>query len=284
MQQDETVKHDYVALGFEKIERDLQFLIGSLDEVLRSLGLDDLAALLPWTGKELPASLEKLPSQTGLVFSIAFQLLNLVEENAAAQMRALREGELGMAAEPGLWGQALANLRERGFSGPDIASRLPSVRVEPVLTAHPTEAKRLSVLDQHRAIYQLIQERERALLTPTDTKRVQDQTRAALERLWRTGEILLSKPDLSDERRNVLYYLRDVFPSVLPRLQTRLRSAWESAGFDPALIDARVTVHGSVSEPGWEATATGIPASRLRSRRRRWSGFGSTRSSSCIVS
>ena len=238
MQQDETVKHDYVALGFEKIERDLQFLIGSLDEVLRSLGLDDLAALLPWTGKELPASLEKLPSQTGLVFSIAFQLLNLVEENAAAQMRALREGELGMAAEPGLWGQALANLRERGFSGPDIASRLPSVRVEPVLTAHPTEAKRLSVLDQHRAIYQLIQERERALLTPTDTKRVQDQTRAALERLWRTGEILLSKPDLSDERRNVLYYLRDVFPSVLPRLQTRLRSAWESAGFDPALIDA----------------------------------------------
>src|SRR5208282_5577478 len=91
--------------------------------------------------------------------------------------------------------------------------------------------------DQHRALYQLIQERERALLTPTDTKRLAAQTRAALERLWRTGEILLTKPGLTDERRNVLYYLRDVFPAVLSRLQVRLRSAWEWAGFDPALIE-----------------------------------------------
>jgi phosphoenolpyruvate carboxylase len=238
MAQSEPAKTDYIALGFEKIDRDLHFLIGCLEEVLVSLGHEDLAALLPWTGKELPCDLERLPSQTGLVFSIAFQLLNLVEENAAAQMRALRESELGVTAEPGLWGQALTNLGECGFTGAEIASRLHCIRVEPVLTAHPTEAKRLSVLDQHRAIYQLIQERERALLTPTDSKRLHAQTRAALERLWRTGEILLTKPDLTDERRNVLYYLRDVFPSVLPRLHSRLRSAWESSGFDPALIDA----------------------------------------------
>jgi len=239
MVQNEPLKTDYVALGFEKIDRDLHFLISCLEDVLVSLGHADLAALLPWTGKQLPEDPDQLPSQTGLVFSIAFQLLNLVEENAAAQMRALREGELGLSAEPGLWGQALATLHERGFVGEEIAARLQCIRVEPVLTAHPTEAKRLSVLDQHRALYQLIQERERALLTPTDTKRLHAQTRAALERLWRTGEILLTKPDLTDERRNVLYYLRDVFPSVLPRLHTRLRSAWESAGYDPSLIEAR---------------------------------------------
>ena len=238
MPQDEPVKSDYIALGFEKIEQDLQFLIGCLGEVLASLGHEDLAALLPWTGRELPDGIERLPSQTGLVYSIAFQLLNLVEENAAAQMRTLRESELGVTAEHGLWGQALARLSERGFSGADIATRLNCIRIEPVLTAHPTEAKRLSVLDQHRAIYQLIQERERAMLTPTDSRRLHSQTKAALERLWRTGEILLTKPGIPDERRNVLYYLRDVFPSVLPRLEIRLRSAWEAAGFDPALINA----------------------------------------------
>ena len=237
MDRDEAGRRDYVALGFEKIDRDLHFLIECLDEVLTSLGLADLAALLPWRDTELPEDIERLPSQTGLVYSIAFQLLNLVEENAAAQMRALREADLGVAAEPGLWGQALANLRERGFTGVEIAERMQCVRVEPVLTAHPTEAKRLSVLDQHRAIYQLIQRREQALETPTESKRLHSETRAALERLWRTGEILLTKPDLADERRNVLYYLRDVFPSVLPRLQTRLRSAWEWAGFDAGLID-----------------------------------------------
>jgi phosphoenolpyruvate carboxylase len=229
---------DYVSVGFEKLDRDLHFLITSLGEVLTSLGHADLAALLPWTGKELPCEGDRLPTQTGLVFSIAFQLLNLVEENAAAQVRALRESEQGLAAEPGLWGQALANLCSHGLDGEAIASRLHSIRIEPVLTAHPTEAKRLSVLDQHRAIYRLIQERERAAASSAETRRLAAQTRAALERLWRTGEILLSKPDLSDERRNVLYYLRDVFPSVLPRLQGRLRSAWESAGLDPALLDA----------------------------------------------
>jgi len=124
MAQNEPLKTDYVALGFEKIDRDLHFLIGCLEEVLISLGHEDLAALLPWTGKQLPCDLERLPSQTGLVFSIAFQLLNLVEENAAAQMRALRESELGVTAEPGLWGQALTNLGEVGFTGAEIASRL----------------------------------------------------------------------------------------------------------------------------------------------------------------
>jgi phosphoenolpyruvate carboxylase len=61
---------------------------------------------------------------------------------------------------------------------------------------------------------------------------LRDRTKAALERLWRTGEILLEKPSLTDERRNVLHYLRDVFPRVLPQLDERLLQAWEAAGFD----------------------------------------------------
>ncbi len=75
MAKDEPVKTDYVALGFEKIDRDLQFLIGCLGEVLTSLGLEDLAALLPWTGQGIarrhrdacpprPASSSRLPSSS----------------------------------------------------------------------------------------------------------------------------------------------------------------------------------------------------------------------------
>src|SRR6516162_10032642 len=47
----------------------------------------------------------------------------------------------------------------------------------------------------------------------------------------RTGEILLQKPTLADERRNVMHYLRDVFPSVLPELDERLQRAWSEAEF-----------------------------------------------------
>ena len=54
-----------------------------------------------------------LPPQLGLVYSIAFQLLNMVEENAAASMRVLREVSEGLTAERGLWGEQLAKLTAR---------------------------------------------------------------------------------------------------------------------------------------------------------------------------
>src|SRR5260370_1274779 len=141
MHPDDSVKTDYTTLGFEKIGRDLHFLIGCLSEVLTDLGQGELAALLPWTDHEVPKQVGSFPPQAGLVYSIAFHLLNLVEESAAAQMRALRETELGLSAEHGLWGQALTGLKERGQDEKSAAALLHTLRVEPVLTAHPTEAK-----------------------------------------------------------------------------------------------------------------------------------------------
>jgi phosphoenolpyruvate carboxylase len=227
---------DYVALGFDQIDHDLKFLIECLGEVLRELDLGELAAHLPWTAKPPPEDRYALPAQLGLVYSIAFQLLNMVEENAAASMRSLREMTEGLTAERGLWGNHFARLKTEGFTQATIADTLGKIRVEPVLTAHPTEAKRLSVLDQHRAIYALLEERQRKNLTPSEERVLRAQTKAALERLWRTGEILLEKPTLADERRNLMHYLRDVFPNVLTELDQRLHLAWTDAGFDVAVL------------------------------------------------
>jgi len=228
---------DYVAIGFDKIERDLKFFIECLGEVLSELGLSELASHLPWFGAS-PNKVDpsEVPAQLGLVYSIAFQLLNMVEENAAAYVRALREVEEGVTAERGLWGDRFAKLKAEAIPESVIAETLGKVRVEPVLTAHPTEAKRLAVLDQHRALYALLGRREKEHLPASEQESLRAQTMAALERLWRTGEILLEKPTLTDERRNVLHYLRDVFPKVLPELDERLHHAWVAAGFDAARL------------------------------------------------
>jgi phosphoenolpyruvate carboxylase len=224
---------DYVGLGFAKINRDLQFLIECLGEVLGELGNTQLAGQLPWFGPPRNGSEnEDLPPQLGLVYSIAFQLLNMVEENAAASMRLLREASEGLPAERGLWGERLTRLKRQGVPESVIAEMLPKICVEPVLTAHPTEAKRLAVLDQHRSLYALLMARERENLTPTEELTIREKTKATLERLWRTGEILLEKPTLNDERRNIMNYLREVFPAVLPEIDARLRHAWSAVGFD----------------------------------------------------
>ncbi len=205
--------------------------MGCLEEVLRELGENAVADRLPWVGSK-ETGCEGFEQAT----SIAFQLLNMVEENTAARTRHLREIESGGEAEPGLWRSRFAELSESGMSPSEIAALLPTLCIEPVLTAHPTEAKRAAVLEQHRALYRLLISREGQFLSPNQQLALREEFKVILERLWRTGEILLEKPDVATERRGVLYYLREVFPPALTRLDSRLREAWRGAGFDPATI------------------------------------------------
>jgi phosphoenolpyruvate carboxylase len=222
-----------VDFAFDKLGRDLGFVMGCFREVLESQGCAELAARLPWQGGgELPPTLEEREVQ---MLSLAFQLLNMVEENAANQARRRRETEDGLAAEDGLWGKAIGGLRALGQEA--VAGRLPQIRVEPVLTAHPTEAKRSTVINAHRELYLLLVRRENAMWTPSEQDLIREEVCALIERLWRTGELRLTKPDLASERRAVIHYLRDVMPEAVVRCDQRLRAAWRAAGWDEGRLD-----------------------------------------------
>lgn len=219
-----------------KVSRDLEFIILCFREVLENLGETELAQSLPWLGLMSPAFEIKDPERFAQAYSIAFQLLNMVEENAAAQLRRKVETERGLSAESGLWGQNLLMLKGLGLTGPEIAQTLPAIKIEPVLTAHPTEAKRATVLEHYRELYLLLVARENSMWTPMEQKSIRERIKTVLERLWWTGDIFLDKPDVPSELRNVIHYLFHVFPDVLPLLDQRLRQAWEYVGYDPKLL------------------------------------------------
>ena len=226
-----------VDFAFGKLERDLAFVMGCFRDVLGELGHRDLADRLPWHGAHaLPQVLEEREVQ---MLSLAFQLLNMVEENAANQARRKRESDDGVAAEPGQWGEALARLKAAGLTAEDVARLLPAIRVEPVLTAHPTEAKRSTVIGAQRELYLALVRRENTMWTPAEQQHIRDEVCALIERLWRTGEVRLTKPDVSSERRNVLHHLRDVFPEAVVKTDQRLRTAWGELGWDPRLLDGQ---------------------------------------------
>ncbi len=220
--------------GFQILEDDLRFLMNAFSAVLKKLGEPELAACLPWVGSGAPTHTNR---SLGQAYSIAFQLLNVVEERAASQIRRLREKKSGPAAEKGLWADNLQQLKSLGLNQADILAALKDVCVEPVLTAHPTEAKRETVRELHREIYSLMNRHENPAYTPREQARLQGQLRTQLENLWRTGEIHVTRPSIEAELQNALYYLRDVFPEALARAHTHLREAWQAAGYDPALID-----------------------------------------------
>jgi len=223
------MKEDYLARGFQKIHDDLAFLMNCFREVLEELGEQHLADNLPWINQ---VRIDPTPNpRLCQAYSIAFQFLNMVEENVAAQVRRARESETGLAGEPGLWADQLRKLRQSGISETTIAAQLNKIRVEPVLTAHPTEAKRLAVLEQHRALYGLMVRRENQMWTPQEQGAIRDEIKVTLERLWRTGEVHRTKPGVAEERRNVVYYLQEVFPSVVNDVDLRLRQAWTDSGY-----------------------------------------------------
>lgn len=221
---------DRLRLGFEKVDADLAYLMGAFREVLEETGDAGIAAQLPYVGTKPVTAGHTLTPRGVQAFSISFQLLNTVEENAAVQTRRNFEAANGVGAEPGLWGSSFARLRKEGKSTRELLASLPRLRVEPVLTAHPTEAKRLTVLEQHRALYLLLVKRENAMWTPAEREDMHEETKAALERLWRTGEIQLVKPTVARERDALAYYFLNIFPVALRALDLRLIHAWETSG------------------------------------------------------
>lgn len=237
MNEPTAVPQDYVELGFRQLDHEIRWLADALAEVLTGLGEPELAKWVPWRDSGVMASpqgMETPPNRLGLALAMAFQLLNTVEEHVSESMRRLRENTDSAEAELGLWADQLESLKREGATPEMVLETMKHVEVEPVFTAHPTEAKRSSVLEQHRALMQLLQR-----IQGTNQRQPQRaELLALLERLWRTGEILLQKPSVSDERRNVLNYLRDVLPGVVVTLDRRLQEAWARTGYPEWMIQS----------------------------------------------
>ena len=131
--------------GLQKIQSDFQWIMSQFQSMLASLGETELASLLPWgkEAQETPASHNVPNEKLAQAIGMSFELLNLVEENTATQFRRKTETLFGQEAIRGSWGETLQQWKEAGIDEKQAAALLPQINVMPVLTAHPTEAKRV---------------------------------------------------------------------------------------------------------------------------------------------
>ncbi|HET9956252.1 MAG TPA: phosphoenolpyruvate carboxylase [Polyangiaceae bacterium] len=231
-------KRDTLLEEQTRTDHEYGFVLACFREVLTELGEVELAeSLSPEGSKPGTAAISGLDERFVQASSICFQLFAIAEDLAVESVQRVLEAEPDAEVLPGSWDQNLERLIALGLDERTIASALPSVRVEPVLTAHPTEAKRATVLDHHAELRTLLRARSQSVLTPPKLEVLRDRVKTALERLWRTGEIFLDKPDLSSELRYIVHHLRDEMPEALLNADERLRLAWVRYGFDPALLD-----------------------------------------------
>lgn len=227
-----SANQDYRREGFGELEERLRILMDMLAGVLGNS--PHLADSIPWRGNELN-NRAKAPDEaasTAQLQAICFEILNMVEERTALKIRHRRRRELGLDAEQGMFAQILSRLKKQGFSEDDVLKILPTVAVNPVLTAHPTEAKRPTVRERHLALYKDLVKWDRSSGDPESLESVFESISVTLETLWFAGEIHASRPSLIGELRHIIYYLREVYPSVIARLDSSLESAWKYAGWD----------------------------------------------------
>jgi len=217
--------------------QDLEFLLQCLSEVLQENGETELASQIPWITTANPDFSGEHTHKLLQLYSIAFQLLNLSEVNGAVQKRRRKRDREGLESVNGLWGRVLHDLKSRGVSPEQIMEQFQHIEAEPVLTAHPTEAKRPVVLSLYRQLYLLVLKRENSMYNRFEQEEVKHDIKRILHKLWFIGEIFIEKPALESELENVLHYFYRVFPEVLPYLDYRLKQAWSETGFDPQLVE-----------------------------------------------
>ncbi|HEX2470657.1 MAG TPA: phosphoenolpyruvate carboxylase, partial [Candidatus Limnocylindrales bacterium] len=137
-------------------------------------------------------------------FSLYFQLVNLAE--ARARVRTLRRRE--RAARDGLLddsvAEAVARLRRAGRSEADLDAIFARLRITPVLTAHPTEARRRTTLVALRRCAALLERLDDTRLTPSDDREIRRRLREEITLLWRTSDLRAVTPEPLDEVRTAM--------------------------------------------------------------------------------
>ncbi|MEO8143594.1 MAG: phosphoenolpyruvate carboxylase [Betaproteobacteria bacterium] len=158
-------------------------------------------------------------------FSYFLHLLNVAEDRQTNRLA--QEGERGGAAPgPGSFAFALAKVRAGGASDAELDAWFARAMVVPVLTAHPTEVQRQSILDCERGIAAALSQLEDARLSARQRVRIEDRLQARILTLWQTAMLRLSRLRVIDEIENALSFYRLTFLAEVPRLYEELESAY----------------------------------------------------------
>jgi len=196
------------AYGGEQLFRRIEYIRST--SVDRHRGIVDADAIDP--------GLEALTLDDTLAFVRGFMLFSMLAN--------LAEDRQGAAVEPGAdVAQAIARLEAEGISKEQVLELLGDALVVPVLTAHPTEVRRKSIIDHRNHIAELMQLRDTGASETADGELVEGAIYRQIALLWQTRPLRRERLYVADEVETALAYLRDVFLPVIPALHSR----WERA-------------------------------------------------------
>ncbi len=174
----------------------------------------EVATLAPDTARAVAAA-----------FAVYFDLVNMAEDEYRVRTLRQRERERHPAPIGESVAEAVRLLKSRGVTPGQMAGLLRRLRVELVLTAHPTEAKRRTILGKLQRIARILRALTGPDLLPREREAALVSLRAEVTALWLTDRARTARPAVTDEVRTGLYFVNAVFWGMLPRLYDDLEAA-----------------------------------------------------------
>ena len=217
----ETSEQEPGADGFSRSDLLRSLLIGVVERYD-----PEVAEALQHDGARPAAMTPRLLSRTIQAEALWFQLLAIAEQNRDMRRRRAIERERGHEQVMGTFAQVLSGAAAAGIGAKEVRDVLTGIRIRPVITAHPTEAKRVTVLERHRRIYLRLLD----LDAPRWTARERDDLLCAIsdeiELLWLTGELKLEKPTVEQEVQWGQYFFNENLFDVVPQLYAKIEAAY----------------------------------------------------------
>ncbi|MTV25463.1 phosphoenolpyruvate carboxylase [Nitriliruptoraceae bacterium ZYF776] len=204
----------------------------ALVEKVRALAVADRSGEAA-AGDELNALMAALPVEDGSVLATAFAswflLINLAEDQALVRQLTADRSAAAERGEPfrETLLESVRTLAERGVGPERTAELVHRLRIRPVLTAHPTEAKRRTTLTKLDRVAGALRRLDAEPRSPEDERADEAYLAEEIASLWLTDETRVRPPSVIDEVRNGLYWIDATLYDLVPRLYRELREAFE---------------------------------------------------------
>lgn len=174
--------------------------------------------------RQLTGLSESTISDLARAFSAYFQVVNLAEK--VHRIRRTRAHQAaGEPAQPGGLVALFAHFEQEKVSREELRALLAELKLEPVFTAHPTEATRRTLLEKDQDIVRALVSRLDPSRTPAEEQRAISCVRMAVTASWQTADQSFERPSVMDELEHVLFYFSDVLYRVVPVLYEGLGAA-----------------------------------------------------------
>ena len=212
-------------LGDILIEQGGQSLF-DIEEQIRSLAKKLRSSYSPEVLQDLIQTVEGLDLETSIqvlrAFTVYFQLVNIAEDHQIVRVNLQRERELNKSPRSESIDEAMGLLKDNGIGAEEIRDLLGRMSLELVFTAHPTEAKRRTILEKLSQISKLLFDLENPALAAVERRELSEAIRLEVTVLWQTDEVRSIRPSVLDEVRNGLYYFDELLFSVTPKVYGNL--------------------------------------------------------------